>query len=358
MTKKLKNGNVTLKDIADEVNVSSAAVSRALNKRGGVSLPIQRKIEKIAERYGYSPYIKARQSGIFSSNLNNIAILYAFAGEHLTKEIQRGINSILKKTEFYELRLNIDDELHVYNEERKKIFIDRIIQDNSIRGLLSVFIRISESEIGRLQKNNIPVILLNNKSNFGKCIYIDNVDAGYKATIELIKLNRKKIGLIMPPETTENVWADRIDGYRKALKEAKIKYDPYLIIPENTFSLKESALATNELLKREPEIDGIIYGCDKQAYGGIEALKELGKNIPQEIAVIGFDNIEFSRITNPPITSVQQPMFDMGKEAARMLIESIKNKNFKFKEVKLKTKLILRQSTHINIKKEKFLKKN
>ncbi|MDD5644591.1 MAG: LacI family DNA-binding transcriptional regulator [bacterium] len=348
-------GSVTITDVAKEAGVSAAAVSKALNNRGGISIPVQRKIEKIAQRLGYSPYIKARQSGMYAGALKYIGVIYASAGEHLTREIQNGVDSVIQDSGLYELRYALNLQSQTYSEERKAIFLDKIMQDKSIAGLISVFLGISDSNIARLHKSGVPVVLLNNKSDCGMSVYIDNIEACCDAVKELIGLGRKKIGIIMPSESTENVWAQRLEGYKKALAENKIQYDPYLMVSETSFQLKESALATVELIEREPGVDAIIYGSDVQAYGGMEALKELNKRIPEDIAVAGFDDMTFSRVSDPPLSSVKQPMFEMGREGAKMLVEAIKEKDFSSKIVKLKSRIVLRQSTHKDLPREKLI---
>jgi DNA-binding LacI/PurR family transcriptional regulator len=344
---------VTIKDIAKEAGVSIAAVSKALNDRPGISLSLKRKITEIAQRLSYIPYIKARQTGMYAHPLKFITALYAYAGERLIRDIQNGINGILADSGFYELRHTVHTQL--YAKERKQIFIDKILQDKGVKGVMSVFLKLSDAEIAGFQKADIPVVLLNNYCGCGKCVIIDNVEASSEATKALIELGRKNIGLIMPEETTEQVWEVRLKGYRKALEGANIGYNPHLINYEHSFDLKGSAYATKVLLDREPKIDAILYGSDMQAYGGMEVIKEMGKRIPEDIAVIGFDDMFFSKITTPPLTSVKQPMFEMGKEAAALLLEAIKKKDFSHKVVTLKSQLILRQSTHRDISREKLL---
>ena len=347
--------SVTIKDIAREAGVSPAAVSKALNNRSGVGLPLKRRIEKIAQRKGYTPYVKARETGMYAPAFRYIAIVYAYAGEHLIREIQNGIDAVSRDSGFYELRYSVDTYKNLYDEERKAIFIDKMVQDKNIAGLMSVFLKLSDATIARLQKNGIVVVSLNNYSDCGKCVFVDNVRSSFEATKVLIKLGRRKIGLIMPEESCEAIWEDRLAGYKKALSGARIVYDPYLLVYEHTFSLKESAQATKALLEREPGIDAIIYGNDMQAYGGMVALKEMGRKIPDDIAVMGFDDVTFSRIIDPPLSSVRQPMFEMGKKAAEMFFEAIKKKDYSHHAIELKSQLILRQSTHKDISKEELL---
>lgn len=347
--------SVTIKKIAKEVGVSVAAVSKALNNRPGVSLPLKLRIEKVAERLGYSPYVKARKTGMYARGLKYIGVIYARAGEHLVREIQEGIDSVLKGSGFYEIRYSVNIYGELYDEQRKEIFLEKILEDKSIVGLLSVFLDISDVTIAKLQKEKIPVVLLNNYSDYGQCVFIDNLNASYKVVKKFIELGHKNIGLIMPEEWTEQVWHDRFEGYKKALKEHGITYNPSQIIYEHSFDLKESGLATKTLLEREPEVTAILYGSDVQAYGGMKALQEMGFNIPDDIAVIGFDDMSYSRISNPPLASVKQPMREMGEKGAKLLLESIEKEKFPHKSLKLNAELIIRKSLQKDIPEEKWL---
>lgn len=346
---------ITIKDIAKELGVSAAAVSKALNNRPGIGLPLKLKIEKRAQELGYAPYLKARQTGMYNRALKYLAVIYARVGEHLEGEIELGIKETIRDSGFYELHYTVDVYNELYDEQRKEIFLDKIISETGVAGLISAFLSLSGSTIAKLQKNNIPVVLLNNYSDYGQCVVIDNVEASFKVTKKFIDLGHKKIGLIMPEEFKESVWQDRLEGYKKALKENGLAYDPYLIIYEHTFDLKEAGLATKTLLEREPSVSAIIYGSDLQAYGGLKMLRDLGKRIPDDVAVIGFDDMPFSRISNPPLTSVKQPMRKMGQVGAQLLLEAISEKKFPNKVVTLKSELILRKSCQKDIPEEKWL---
>lgn len=347
--------SITIKEIAKELGVSAAAVSKALNNRPGIGLPLKLRIEKRARELGYAPYLKARQTGMYERSLKYLAVIYARAGEHLVGEIEAGIGEAIKDSGFYELHYTVDVYRDLYDEQRKEIFLDKIISEKGVAGLITAFLNLSSPTIAKLQKNNIPVVLLNNYSDYGQCVVIDNIDASFRVAKKLIESGHKKIGLIMPEEFKELVWEDRLEGYKRALKENRLTYDPYLIIYEHTFDLKEAGLATKVLLEREPSVTAIIYGSDLQAYGGLKMLQELGKNIPDDIAVVGFDDMPFSRISNPPLASVRQPMRKMGQVGARLLLDAISEKKFPNKVITLKSELILRRSCQKDIPEERWL---
>ncbi|MFA5148297.1 MAG: LacI family DNA-binding transcriptional regulator [Candidatus Omnitrophota bacterium] len=346
---------ITIKDIAKELGVSPAAVSKALNNRPGIGLPLKLKIEKAARRLNYAPYLKARQTGMYERSMKYIAVIYARAGEHLVYEIEAGIKDAIKDSGFYELRYTVDTYNDLYDNQRKEVFLDKILHDNGVVGLISAFLDLSDSTIARLQKSNIPVVLLNNYSDYGQCVLIDNVESSFEATKRMLELGRKKIGLIMPEESSEFIWQDRLEGYKKALKEKKVPYDPYLIVYEHTFSLKESGLATKALMDRMPDTDAIIYGSDLQAYGGLKILREMGTRVPEDVAVLGFDDMPFSRITDPPLASVRQPMKKMGEMGAKLLLDAVTKKKFPNKVVVLKSEIVLRKSCQKDIPEEKWI---
>ncbi len=346
---------VTIANIAKEAGVSPSTVSKALNSREGVSLPLRNKITRIARRLGYAPYMKARATGMYDAVTKLVGIIYANAGEHLIRDIQSGVDEVLQKAGFYEIRYSVNIGNELYSEERKKHFIEKVLQDKSIVGLLSVFLRIPDSYIASLQKGGIPVVSVNNRTGCGKCVVINNEQASFEATDVLVRLGRKRIGLIMPEETHEPVWAERLAGYRRALDTAGVAYDPYLLVYEHNFTVRDAALATRTLIEHEPHVNGIIYGSDLQAYGGMQALKELGRKIPDDVAVIGFDDMTLSEIIDPPLSSVKQPMLEMGRRGAQLLVEAIRNRDVSHRVVELKGSVVLRQSTHREIPRARLL---
>lgn len=335
---------VTIKDIARELRISIAAASKALNDLPGVSDSLRIKVKKTAERMGYKKYLKASLVNRYGRNLKFIVVLYGRIGGNIMEQLEAGIDENIRKRGYYELRYLIDVSKELYSEDKKELFLDTILKEKGVVGVLACFLKLSDVLIAKLYKNKIPVALLENYTDFGRCITIDNVKASYRAVGKLIELGHKKIGCIMAQEDIDHVWADRLEGYKKALKDKEIGYDPTLIVYENSVGINEAGLATKELLGKDPQITAILYGSDRQAYGGISALRELGKRIPEDIAIIGFDDIEFNKILTPSLSSVRQPIKELGELGINMLFESIEKNDFSHKSVVLDTELMLRGS--------------
>lgn len=335
---------VTIKDIAKELKISIAAASKALNDLPGVSDSLRLRVKKTAELLGYKKYLKSSLVNAYERNLKFIIVLYGSIGGNLMEQLESGVAENIRKKGYYEFRYLIDVSKELNSEEKKELFLDRVLKEKGIVGILACYLKISDVLISKLYKNNIPVVLLENYTDFGRCIVIDNVKASYRATSKLIELGHRKIGCIIAQEDIDHVWADRIEGYKKALKDKGIKYDPNLIVYENSVGINEAGLATKELLEKDPLTTAILYGSDRQAYGGMSALRELGKRIPEDIAIIGFDDIEFNKIMTPSLSSVRQPIKELGELGINMLFESVEKNDLSHKVVVLDTELMVRGS--------------
>ncbi len=337
--------SVTIKQIAKELNIAPSTVSKALNNRPGVNKSLRAAIKKTVKRMGYAPYIIARETGMYDTRLKTIAIIYTRIGRHLVDKLQKGTDKVFYKNGYYELRYTIDvGNLLISEDIESQLIFQRILSDKRISGILFAFIHVSDVLLCQFHKKGIPTVILNSYTDYGKCVTINNYNAMYQLITELIKLGHKKIGLIMPSEASEHIWQDRFQGYKDALKYHHIIYDAEFYIHEYTFKLSESVFATKQLVKNHPEITAIVYGNDIQAYGGLKAFREINKKVPDDIAVVGFDDMEFNQVVIPSLSSVEQPIEEMGEIGAKMLINAIKNKNYSHEAVELETKLHLRKS--------------
>jgi len=335
--------SVTIHDIARESKVSIAAVSKALNDRRGVSEELRSRIKAIAERLRYAPYVKSRETGMLAHNVKEIAVIYDRPGGHLFDEIQRGIDTTLVPSGYRELRYTI--HLHeMFQENSKKLFLEKILNDPYIRGAIFVFIPLTDGDIALFKRKDVHVVQLNIDSDFGQCVAIDNFSAAYEATKKLIDLSHKVIGFVIPNDWGSPVWRDRLAGYKKALTDHGLNYDGGWIGNESTFIPKEAGYVTREMLLNNPSMTAILYASDLQAMGGLKMLREMHLRVPEEVAVIGFDDMKMSELFDPPLASVHQPMFEMGKLGTEMVLDAVKGKSFKNEKKILKSQLIIRRS--------------
>ncbi len=349
---------ITIKELAKILNLAPSSVSMALNNRKGISPAVRKRVKEVAKRYGYMPYIKSRETGMYDKQSRVITIIFPKCDTHITETIQSGIDDIVNKQDYHKIRYTIDLYNELNTEKDKDNFIQEIMENTSTKGLILFSIPLSETTITKLTKKGIYVVLLNIKNNYSKCVYMDNVTASYKAVTKFIESGRKNIGLVIPDETMGTEWKDRFEGYKKALQEYKIGLNPDLILYENTFdNLIKISYATKILVDKNPDIDSIFYASDIFAFGGIKMLKNLGKKIPDDIAIIGIDNMPIDTVFQPELSSVELPLFQMGQMGAKILIDSIKKEKYNPVSILIDdSKLILRESFSKIYKNEKITK--
>ncbi len=334
--------SVTIYDIAKHSNVSISTVSKVLNGRKGVSDAVRLKVLQIAEKLGYFPYLKARETGLFRKKAKYIAEIFGYVNPFLTDQIKKGISNILLNSNFYEINFSLKNIRR--DEDKLKLFFEHSLRDNDIAGLIVSFLNIDDKTINEFVKLNIPIILINSKSDITTSLITDEKLSAFKLTEYLIKRGCKNIGFITPSVESASVWKERLEGYKEALEKNNISYNPDLIENEDYFEIENIKLVTNYLIENNKNIDALIYASDWQAYGGINFLKEKKIKIPENISIAGFDNLEFSKIITPSLTTVEQPLFKMGEDAANLLIRNI-DKNIKKKIITYNTQIIVRDST-------------
>ncbi|MBN1899024.1 MAG: LacI family DNA-binding transcriptional regulator [Spirochaetes bacterium] len=335
---------ITIHRIAEESRTSIATVSKVLNNREGVSEQIRLKVLQTAERLGYFPYIKARESGLFRQKEKYIAEIFGHLHPLLLHKLKLGISNIVNNTKYYEVThflTNFEEK----NINKVKLFINNLMRDNDMIGVIISFVKISDKIIQDLIDSKLYTVLINIKSDVASSIIIDNVKASFTATEYLIKTGCKKIGLIVSDDFSISVWQDRVTGYKEALKEYSINFNPNLIEYEATFEPNQIKLATRTLVEKNKDLDGIVYASDWQAFAGLQYLREQNIKVPDEISIIGFDNLEFDELIQPSLTSVDQPVEEMGQIATNLLIEMIKKKRLVKRNIILKSDLVIRDST-------------
>ncbi|MBN1270451.1 MAG: LacI family DNA-binding transcriptional regulator [Kiritimatiellae bacterium] len=338
------SGKVSLRDIAQQLHISTAAVSKALNDLPGVSDALRLKVKKTAERMGYSKYLRSSMLNTYERSMKFIVLLYGRIGGHLIEQIQRGVDTPIRRKGYCELRYLIDVSQELHAEEIKELFLGKIWQEKGVAGVLACYLKLSDVLLAKIYDHNLPVVMLENHTDFGRCVTIDNVKASHKAASRLLALGRRTIACVMPPEDVDHVWHDRLDGYKKALKEHGLKYDPSLIAHGKWVNVAEGEEATAGLLKSRPGVDAILFGSDIQAYGGIKALREAGRRIPDDVAVIGFDDMEYNEAMVPRLSSIRQPITKMAETGLNLLFDSIEKGDLSHRAIVMDTELILRDS--------------
>ncbi|PJM73936.1 LacI family transcriptional regulator [Bifidobacterium primatium] len=326
---------ITLSDIARQVNVSTATVSKVLNGRPGVSEETRSTIEMLLERSGY---LKSNASQpptklieLVVRHLDNIWLLDLLRGAEEASR-QHGISIVITK---------VKDE-----DELADSWMSEVLERRPM-GVIILFAVPSPSVSKRLASRGIPCVFLDpwgNPSNDTLSIRADNWSGSLFATRHLIELGHRRIGIITGPDTAM-CSASRFDGYRAALTEAGIPVDDSLI-RKGIYQVDSGREQALSLLadRSSNQPTAIVAGNDLQAMGVYDAARLCGLRIPEDLSVVGFDDIQTASYMGPALTTVRQPLEDMAASAVRMILD--RREGHQVQETMIfPTSLVIRDST-------------
>ncbi|MCH7412449.1 LacI family transcriptional regulator [Belliella sp. R4-6] len=341
--------DITIYDIAKDLGVSPTTVSRALNNHPAVKEKTKKKIFQAASDMGY-------QSNIFAANLrskrtNNIGVIVPSLNSNFQASVLAGMEKVANEAGF---NLVISQSLE---SSEKEIANTRSMFNSRIDGLLVSLASDAENlaHFEPFHKRGIPVIfydrIANSDSSTG--VTIDNIQAAQIATNHLIDQGCKKIVHVLG-STKVSVYADRLKGYKYAHIDRNIPFEQDQIIVLSDINEEAGENIVNQILKMDPLPDGIFVSNDACAASCMNHLKQRGIRIPEDMALVGFNNEVISRLVEPKITTINYPGFEMGEVAMKNLINhldepgntTLHNTN----KITLRSELLIRESS-LKIKK-------
>jgi len=327
---------VTIKDIAREAGVSVTTVSRVLNNKADVSDKTREKVLKIIDRLNYNPNSIAR--GLVMNKTYTIGLIVPDISNAFFAEIAKAIEDELREYGYSVIFCNTDND-----KDREKESID-LLRSKQVDGLIGAFSHDSKDEVLALGKAGFPIVQIDRLVDDSQIpsVIIDNILSGYEATEYLIKKGHRRIAHITGALDT-NTGIRRAEGYRKALQEYGIEIDEELVM-EGDFSQESGYLAMKEILERNKDLTAVFAGNDMMALGAYRAIYAAGLKIPEDISIIGHDDFTLASLVSPALTTMQQPIYKIGKVAASLLIDIIKGKKNKEGLIVVNTSLIERSS--------------
>lgn len=301
----------TIKMIAEFAGVSSATVSKVINgKDQSISEDTRRRILEIVEREGYIPNGVAKSLRI--KNTKTIGLIVPDVTNPFFSEVAKGIEDAAAKRGYSLILCNTDNK-----ENKEKMYL-KILQEKKVDGLI---ITASHSKLGdQLDKVSTPVVLIDRDINTSKPvgrITVDNITGGRLAAEKLLESGCRNI-VHITAELENKPAAERYKGFVEVLGGNGIEfsksglYTGYFTVETGY----EGIMKLSELL----EFDGVFCGNDLIAIGAVKALRELGRRIPEEVSVIGFDDIALSKYIDPPLTTIRQPIYKLGENAIMVLL--------------------------------------
>ncbi len=310
----------TIKDIAKQAGVAPSVVSRALNQKYGVKDTTRKLIFEIAEEIDYYPNAAARS--LVTRKTETIGIFMADISQPYYSQIIKGMEYAANQTGYTLLFSNSFESL-----EHGEVF-RKMVSSERVDGLIIVGSNIRDKNfVSFLINQDVPFILV--ERNFFdpriNCIWVDNIQGGYYATKYLIEKGHQRIAHISG-NLDFQVALDRLEGYKKALYEHNLSFSEELVAT-GKFLWQDGYIAMKELLGYKPQCTAVFIASDAMAYGALQAAHESGMKIPNDIAIIGYDDLEFSALTNPPLTTIRQPRFELGLKALEMLVKVLQGED-------------------------------
>jgi LacI family transcriptional regulator len=318
-----------------------------INDSPNVSLEVRKRVKKVIQSTGYQPNAAARSLASQRSRMIGLVLPRSVSSfftdpffAHLTQGIAYGCNN-------YDLVLSL---FLAGNHEDEEKILPRISRRGFLDGILIQAGGSDELLINKLSKSNIPIVIIGRPFNVDGLSFIDvdNVTAGIKATQHLLNLGYQRIATITG-NNDSSATIDRFSGYKKALKMANKDINPSLIA-EGDFTELSGYLAMKTLLPNNP--DAVFCQSDMMAAGAMRAIKEAGKHIPEEIAIVGFDDIPVAQELNVPLTTIKQHINRFGVKAVELLTDLVENGIKPARRMILDTELIVRDSCGSKLHKE------
>ncbi|MBB6637635.1 LacI family DNA-binding transcriptional regulator [Cohnella thailandensis] len=332
--------HVTLKDIARIAGVSTATASLALSGDSRVNVKTRRAVEEVAKRLKYVPNEIGRS--LRAKKAETIALIFPntthFAFSHpYFVQLLEGITEVLVENSFHLLLSTAPSEAD------EAAAYDKILRNRRADGIILWPASIRDRNIQRIVESGYPVVYLG-KWHHDEVVTVEREEFGgaYKATEHLIKQGRRKLVMISGPLDYQ-VSIERVEGFKRALQDHQILFEPWMVV-EKDFSMEAGVEAANELLESGHRFDGIFAANDRMAIGAMKGLQQAGITIPGDVAVVGCDNIEMAAMTSPTLTTIDQPMREIGAIAARKLIALLNREDIGEKQTVVPSQLIIRES--------------
>ncbi|MFC8358574.1 LacI family DNA-binding transcriptional regulator [Streptomyces griseorubiginosus] len=334
-------GAPTLEEVAAHAGVGRGTVSRVINNAAGVKESTRQAVQRAVEELGYVPNLAARS--LAGQRADAVALVLTepdwrqFA-EPFFSEIVRSLGDALADTGM-QLMLTL-----IRSETERQRFLE-YARGGRVDGVLLMSVHADDRLPDMLAEARLPTVLLGRRSGdeYVSHVDADNVGGARDAVSHLLKRGRTAIATITGP-LDMYVAQCRLRGYQDALAQAGLKTSRSWVA-ESDFSEDSGRRAMAELLERHPETDAVLAASDTTAAGALRALRAAGRRVPEDVAVIGFDDFPLAQRTEPRLTTVRQPLEEMGRAMVRLLMEEMEDQPEAWRHVILRTKLVVRESS-------------
>jgi len=307
---------ITIKDVAKKANVSISTVSRVINNSKPVSDDVRERVEEVVKELSYEPNPIARSLVMKKTNL--IGVIVPDISSFFIGEVLNAIEQIAKIYKYDIILCNS------YAEKEQEMKYLNLLKNKQVEGLVFISYKIEKDHKKFIEAADFPVALINRyiKEHDSISVSIDHEKASYDMTKYLIEHEAKSIALLRSGYSDDMFINDQLKGYQMALKEKGLKYDKSLIY-EGVFRIEKANEIIEKMLEDKTVPDAIFATNDDVAIAAMNCLMDNGYKIPEDVQVVGFHDTKIANLFRPKLTTIKQPIFDLGSMATRMLIKTI-----------------------------------
>lgn len=330
---------VTMRDVATLAGVSTTTVSHVINNTRKVEELTRQNVLHAMDELGYLPNSIARS--LRSGETRTIGLIVPDVANLFFAEIARRIETIGFRQGYSVILCNSDNDT-----DKQKFYIQTLLE-KQVDGVIFISAGESSDDLNRLVQSNIPIVVADRDVplSLADVVMLNNEKAGYTATRHLIDLGHKSIACITGPNNLSPSMK-RAEGYKRALTEAGLEFHPEFLLQAD-FQYTGGEEAMQHLLKRGHRPTAVFVLNDMMAIGAITAVRKSGLSVPEDISIVGFDDINLSAAITPSLTTVAQPITEMAEISTRLLVEKMQSDNIPGKNQKiiLDAELVIREST-------------
>jgi LacI family transcriptional regulator len=330
-------------DVAREAGVSLMTVSRVVNNKGEVSPATRQRVLEIIDRVGYRPSSIAR--GLATQRTHTLGLVIPDVGNPFFSDVARGAEQVAYAQGYNVFLCNTDEDA------RRELAVLQSLDERRVDGVVLCSSRLDDAELRAVVARHPAVVLVNRRletedevpaeNNLG-VVMLDDVTGGKTGTQHLLNSHHRAIGFLAGPPASRS-GHQRAIGYRVALSAAGAPDNPAWVLPCSA-DVDGGYRAARDLLTAHLELTALFCYNDLVAVGALQACVDLGSQVPDDIAIVGFDDIPLAALVTPPLTTCCVHRYELGKQAMRLLIDRIRGDTGQTTEVLLRPELVIRAS--------------
>jgi DNA-binding LacI/PurR family transcriptional regulator len=325
---------VTMRDVAEKAGVSIKTVSRVVNQQGEISERTRLRVQAVIDELGYRPNTLAR--GLVSGRTQSVGMVIPRITDPFFPDVVLGVESVAQKAGYSVILCNASGD-----RDQELRYVE-VLEGKRVDGIILCGSVLLEEQLNQVAAEHCIAVLTSHRPRGAAVVSVAEQEAFEKVTTHLIQLGHREIGHIPVSPKTSQYW--RLNGYHAALHKHGITPQARWVCPTDDITIEAGQQAAQQLLQQAPEVTAISCYNDLIAVGVLEACAGLGRRVPEEIAVTGFDDIALASLVRPKLTTVRMPRYRLGEELMTGLLRRIRDGCDEDERTVIELELIVRES--------------